>query len=66
MIRRQHLKEVVPPDQSPRERSDIASSGPPELVPGLLGRVLGGDYNLKTVCHLTGPVTSVIKICSQQ
>ena len=31
MTRRQQLKEVVPPNQTPRERSDNASSGPPSL-----------------------------------
>ena len=31
MTRRQQLKEVVPPNQTPGERSDNASSGPPSL-----------------------------------
>ena len=50
---------------TPRESLDCTSSGPPSLFPSPPGRVLGEGYVLKTFCHLTGPITLVIKICSQ-
>ena len=65
-MRGQQLKEVVPPNQLLEKALDCTSSGPSSLFPSPPGRVLGEGYVLKTFCHLTGPITSVIQIYSQQ
>ena len=51
---------------TPGESLVCTSLGPPSLFPGPPGRVLGEGCILKTFCHLSNQITTVIQTFLQQ
>ena len=51
MTRQQQLKEAVPPNQTPRERSDNASLGPPSLFLVFLAENWVENITLRPLSH---------------